>query len=349
MLAHGGHMHRQSLLLRFVLLFALSAAPWIARASGCVSAQPAGTGMEAAKIAAIACRENTLWYSPFIDSNGRLASNTVSEAEGARLGDGATPAWMRVVEYWRGSGLLSRMQQFAGASDCSYVGGGGYSSPQCRAFVIDQPWSAAFVSWVMVQAGLPGFNPSASHFGYAGDAFRGGTSPFRFMDPDRTPAAVGDLLCYVRSNATQLGFAGLSAFLARGGGALNMHCDIVVSVQPGMLSAIGGNVLQGVTMRLVPINRQGLPWNLPRGTGANTSCWPSNPDGCSFNRHDWSVLLKLRPDAELATLPGAALPPSSPMPVPQPSQQCCVNCVVGSGIPRCPNPNAPSLLPQGAR
>jgi hypothetical protein len=169
------------------------------------------------------------------------------------------------------------------------------------------------------------------------------------MDPDRTPAAVGDLLCYVRSNATQLGFAGLSAFLARGGGALNMHCDIVVSVQPGMLSAIGGNVLQGVTMRLVPINRQGLPWNLPRGTGANTSCWPSNPDGCSFNRHDWSVLLKLRPDAELATLPGAALPPSSPMPVPQPSQQCCVNCVVGSGIPRCPNPNAPSLLPQGAR
>jgi hypothetical protein len=119
MLAHGGHMHRQSLLLRFVLLFALSAAPWIARASGCVSAQPAGTGMEAAKIAAIACRENTLWYSPFIDSNGRLASNTVSEAEGARLGDGATPAWMRVVEYWRRSGLLSRMQPFAGAADCN--------------------------------------------------------------------------------------------------------------------------------------------------------------------------------------------------------------------------------------
>ena len=57
--------------------------------------------------------------------------------------------------------------------------------------------------------------------------------------------------------------------------------------------------------------------------------------------------LKLRPDAELATLPGAALPPSSPMVVPQPSQQCCVNCVVGSGIPRCPNPNEPSVLPQG--
>lgn len=340
-------MHRPSLLLRSLMLFALFAAPWIARASGCVSAQPAGTGVEAAKIAAIACRENALWYSPFIDANGRLASNTVSEAEGARLGDGVTPAWMRVVEYWRGSGLLSRMQQFAGASDCNYVGGGGYSSPQCRAFVIDQPWSAAFVSWVMVQAGLPGFDPSASHFGYVDDAFRGGTSPYRFADPDQVPATVGDLLCYVRSNATLLGFNGLSAFLARGGpGALNMHCDIVVSVQSGMLSLVGGNVLQGVTMRLVPVNRNGLPWNLPRGTGSNTTCWPSNPDGCSFNRHDWSVLMKLRPDAELTTLPGAMQVPGAPI-APPPNQQCCVNCVVGSGIPRCPNPNAPSLSPQG--
>lgn len=340
-------MHRHSLLLRSLLLLTLFSAPWMARAAGCVTAQPAGTGMEAAKIAAIACRENALWYSPFIDANGRLASNTVSEAEGARLGDGATPAWMRVVEYWRGSGLLSRMQQFAGASDCNYVGGGGYSSPQCRAFVIDQPWSAAFVSWVMVQAGLPGFDPSASHYGYVGDAFRGGASPFRFADPDREAASVGDLLCYVRSNATQLGFPGLSALLARGGGAQNMHCDIVVSAGQGMLSLVGGNVLQGVTLRMIPVNRSGLPWNLPRGTGANTACWPSNPDGCSFNRHDWSVLMKLRPDAELAMLPPPAVAPMAPMALPQPSQQCCVNCVVGSGIPRCPNPNAPSVLPRG--
>jgi hypothetical protein len=339
-------MRCHSILLRSLLMLALFAAPWMARASGCVSVQPPGTGMEAAKIAAIACRENALWYSPFIDANGRLASNTVSEAEGAYLGDGATPAWVRVVEYWRGSGLLARMQQFAGATDCNYVGGGGYSSPQCRAFVVDEPWSAAFVSWVMVQAGLPGFNPSASHFGYVRDAFRGGTSPYRFMDPDQTPAAVGDLLCYVRSNATQLGFAGLSAFIARGGaGALNMHCDIVVRVQPGMLSMIGGNVLQGATMRLVPINRNGLPWNLPRGTGANTTCWPSNPDGCSFNRHDWAVLLKLRPDAELATLPAPMPIPYSPA-GPPPTRECCVNCVVGSGVPRCPNPDVPSVVPQ---
>ena len=338
-------MHRHSLLLRSILLLALFAAPWLARAAGCVAAQPGGTGMEAAKIATIACRENALWYSPFIDANGRLASTTVSEAEGARLSDGMTPAWMRVVEYWRGSGLLGRMQQFSGASDCSYVGGGGYSSPQCRAFVVDQPWSAAFVSWVMVQAGLPGFNPSASHFGYVEDAFRGGTSPFRFADPDREPASVGDLMCYVRSNATQLGFSGLSAFIARGAGAQNMHCDIVVSVEQGMVSLVGGNVLQGVTMRLVPINRNGLPWNLPRGVGANTACWPSNPDGCSFNRHDWAALLKLRPGSELATLPRPMHAPLSPLPIPQQTQQCCVNCVVGSGVPRCPSQGTAPIQP----
>src|SRR3546814_7788226 len=62
----------------------------------------------AARIAAIACRENALWFSPFIDAQGRLASITVSEAETARLGDGATPAWKRVADYWRGSGLLWR-------------------------------------------------------------------------------------------------------------------------------------------------------------------------------------------------------------------------------------------------
>jgi len=49
-------MHRHSVLLRSILLFALFAAPWLARATGCVSVQPPGTGMEAAKIAAIACR-----------------------------------------------------------------------------------------------------------------------------------------------------------------------------------------------------------------------------------------------------------------------------------------------------
>ena len=116
-------MHRPSPLLRSLMLFALFAAPWIERASGCVSAQPAGTGVEAAKIAAIACRENALWYkSPFIDATGRLASNTVSCRGWRAPRRWRHAGWMRVVEYWRGSGIavahaaIRRLIRFATTS-----------------------------------------------------------------------------------------------------------------------------------------------------------------------------------------------------------------------------------------
>src|SRR3546814_12345854 len=47
-----------------------------------------------------------------------------------------------------------------------------YVSPSCRAFVIDTPWSATFVSWVMRRAQVPGFNGSASHVNYVRAAYR---------------------------------------------------------------------------------------------------------------------------------------------------------------------------------
>ena len=320
-------------------------APELHAAGGCgSSAQGSSHGP---RIAAIACREHALWYSPFIDIDGRLASMTVVEAEATPLTDG-TPAWQRVAGYWRGSGLLQQMASFPGASQCTHAGGG--SSPWCRSFVVDQPWSAAFVSWVLVQARLPGFQPSASHVDYVRAALvRADASAFRLADPDGEPATVGDLLCYVRSEARQFGHAGLREFLGRpGSGALNMHCDIVVAVDraAGRLQLVGGNVLQGVTMRLIPINRRGLPWNLPRGAGRATTCWPANPAGCSFNRRDWAALLKLRPGAEIAGLaPPMPLLPAHGRPAQPSGQRCCVHCVVGSGVPRCPSLRQPPPRP----
>ena len=57
------------------------------------------------------------------------------------------------------------------------------------------------------------------------------------------------------------------------------------------------------------------------------------------------MLLKLRPAAELATLPPPYVPPPSQVLPRAPAQQCCVNCVVGSGIPRCPAGTVPGVLP----
>lgn len=335
----AGLLHR--VLLACALLLPAGAA---FAADPCATPLPTTTNSLPARIAAVACRENALWYRPFIDVNGRLASMSVAEAETSRLSDGATPAWKRVADYWRGSGLLSRMASFPGASECGYASNDSYPSPACRAFLIDRPWSAAFVSYVMTQAGVPGFRPSPSHVDYVRDAdLYPESSPFRLADPDVEKPATGDLLCFVRGASSVNGYAGLRAFLAAAsGGGLAMHCDVVVGANPGgdgRLYAVGGNVLQGVTLRMLNLNRNGMPWPLPRGN--NAGCAPANEAGCNFNRQNWAALLKLRP---LAPLPApSVLPSAAPG-----STHCCVNCVVGAVpvVPRC-KVEQPAFNPPG--
>jgi len=295
----------------------------------------------ATRIAAIACNEHLLWFRPFIDVEGRLASATVHEAEASRLADGASEPWRRVAGYWRESGLLWQMSRFPGAGECVHAGTGGHPSPSCRAFVIDKPWSAAFISYVLKRADLPGFHASASHYDYVAAAYeKPGESPFQYLDPATAKPATGDLLCYVRNNGQVFGYAGFVAALGARGGPYNMHCDIVVAANPGndnKVYLVGGNVQQGVTMRVLPLNRNGNFWSLPQSTGVEGGCSPDNAAACSFNRQDWVALLKLKPSAALARLPRTtpALPPAAPSPAPQ---QCCTACVVGSGVPRCPTP-----------
>ena len=299
----------------------------------------------ATRIAAIACNENLLWYRPFITAEGRVASTTVMEGESSRLADGATEVWRRVAGYWRDSGLLSQMGGFAGASDCGYALDTRSSAP-CRAFIIDVPWSAAFVSYVMKKADVPGFRASASHFDYVRDALlHPDESPFLYLDPANAKAATGDLLCYVRIPGRDYGYAGLVAALDTNSGSLNMHCDIVVAVNPdndGKAYLIGGNVQQGVTMRLVHVNRAGNFWELPQRSGVDPQCSPDSESFCNFNRQDWAVLLKLKPSAALAQIPRQESTPPSPggMPMATPPPACCVNCVLGADppVPRCPNP-----------
>lgn len=303
----------------------------------------------ATRIAAVACSEHMLWYRPFIDAQGRLASVTVAEAENTRLDDGGTPAWLRVASYWRDSGLLPRMAAFDGSNDCTYAGANRYSTVQCRGFVVDQPWSAAFISYVLRRAGLPGFNGSPSHVDYVRDALtRPGESAYEYRDPASTRPATGDMLCYVRSPNRVFGFEGLRQELGSSNGGLPMHCEIFVATNPGgdgLAYLIGGNVQHGVTMRLMPVNRSGLLWSLPRRAQVDPECAPDTASACNFNRQDWAVLLKLKPATVLATL--APPPPFQPASMAPPGPACCVNCVVGAvpPVPRCPNPNAPAVRP----
>lgn len=288
----------------------------------------------ATRIAAIACDEHMRWNRPFIDVDGRMASFTSHEAESRGLEDGGAP-WRRVAYYWQAAGLLGQVAHRAGASDCTYAGQNpSYPGMGCRGFVVDSAWSAAFVTWVMQRAGVPGFRNSASHYDYVRAARTApAASPYRFMEPLATPPAVGDMLCYVRSNRVQ-GHRGLAAIIDGGATGLAMHCDIVAGIDGGKAYLIGGNLLQAVSMRVLNLNANGQWWGLPVRTDGDVQCSPDTVAACNFHRQDWAVLLKLKPQEELARI-GPVTPPRL-LPQPQAAPTCCVNCVVGSGVPRCP-------------
>lgn len=303
--------------------------------------------MVATRIAAIACTENQRWKQPFIDSQGRLASASIYEAENSGLADGTSP-WRRVAYYWQSSGLLGSVAQRPGAMDCNYATGNStYQGMGCRGFVIDTPWSATFISWVAERAGVPGFTSSASHYDYVRAARTNpDRSPYAYAgDPRSVRLATGDLICYVRSSRIY-GAEGLATMIDRGGAAgLPMHCDFVVGTDGGHVYTVGGNVQQAVTLRVLDINANGELWGLPQRGSDGIACTPDLPDGCNFNRQDWAVVLKLKSQDALARI-GPVTPVGF---VPQnlaAAPSCCVNCVVGSGVPRCPAPGVTPIPAQ---
>ena len=291
----------------------------------------------ATRIAAAACEEHQLWYRPFIDHDGRYAGSRVREAETGLLANGQ-PAWLRVVDYWRGSGLLGSASGRPGASDCAYAGMSTYVSPSCRMFVVDTPWSAAFVTWIMRRARVPGFNGSASHVSYVRDAYRDPSgNAFQVANPVSARPQPGDLLCFVRAASRVYGFGGLAGLLSGNEAGLGMHCDIVVATNPDndrTAYLVGGNILDGVTMRLLRLTPGGQFAELPVRSPEAPACSPDVPSACDASRQDWAVLLQLKSQPQLALLP-PAVPMASPT-TSRPQPECCVNCVVGSGIPRCP-------------
>lgn len=272
-----------------------------------------GVGAQATAVVQAACNEHRLWFRPFIDRNGRIASLGVTEAENENLADHGLIAWQRVASYWRESGTLNAMGAITGAESCNAPAGVRYSDNDCRSFLIDNPWSAAFISWVMTRAGMPGFIRSPRHIDYIRAAYSptaAGTGPYRLADPATEKPAPGDLLCFLRNRSSTLSYSGLVAALGSGSaGNWKSHCEVVVGANVGgdrTLYLIGGNVANTVSMRMLGLDRTGL-LELPRTEASpngliEASCSPGREEECNFNRQDWAALLKLS---------GAALAPAS--------------------------------------
>jgi hypothetical protein len=218
-----------------------------------------------AAVVAIALREWRLFGSPVNDGD-RVDPDKPERAEGL---------WQRVGEYWWLG--LSRNAPEAGWTG-KHDGHGRVFPPADDG---DYAWSAAFVSYVMRIAGAAkAFPYAADHALYINAAKRVtlGTERGWLVTAERPEAYApvpGDLICHGRGRAAALRYDDLPTpelFPA--------HCDIVVdTARDGVISVIGGNIDDAVTMRHIPVTADG---KLAR------------PDGVVLDqRQTWMVVLRV--------------------------------------------------------
>ena len=133
--------------------------------------------------------------------------------------------------------------------------------------VVTRPWSAVFISWVMIQAGVPtgAFCGHPSHAAYLETIWknqqRDANAPFVLHHPAEWRPLPGDLVCAARRPTTSAPVSeiALGRFRRPDGNFLASHCDIVVRVDSAkrVLEAIGGNVADSVTMSVFDIDADG--------------------------------------------------------------------------------------------
>jgi len=336
---------------------------WNAVQASCDATAAKPPGELGRRIARTAIDEFTRFGGHEIDSNGRLFRFGLTEAKQGPDGGSSRPArldhlgWWQVMKYWRalfGSDTTDKLE-VRGYQDASAAADDALVAPllrtdaatllraadavpdpavreilreaALRAAVIDTPWSAAFISYVIRQSGVTAaaFQFANAHRVYIYDAFatsaneqagRPDARLYRACPVFATRPRVGDLLCQQREPA--LADAGDQAVRERiraelGGGTAartvrRTHCEVVAAIDAPArkIYSIGGNVNQSVTARKLNLRRDlkfstaqaghcGGPgqWTLPQAA-ADTPHRSRLDGGCSLNDRKWFVLLQLR-------------------------------------------------------
>ena len=158
-----------------------------------------------------------------------------------------------IAGYWavtpEGSWILDRQNEL-------------WSGPDGLAARWNAPWSAAFISWVMCEAGLGStnqFHRAVAHHAYIDQAIRArdGRAPqaaFTAHDTDEVAIAPGDMLCSSRRPI----YRTVAERRRQMGVGARTHCDIVVKIdeERERILAIGGNVRGTVSLKLLPAERE---------------------------------------------------------------------------------------------
>jgi hypothetical protein len=318
-------------------------------------------------IAQTAIDEFALFGGHRIDANGRLFRFGLTEAEQERENSGNGQAslghqgWRQVMKYWRAlyGDVAADKLEARGYRDASTSAQETQRETQAaellrttaarllhaadsesdpaereilreaalRAAIIDTPWSAAFISYVIRQSGVAGdaFQFSNAHRAFIYDAFAASVAEPANVAGDRlyracplatTKPRVGDLICDQREPA--LADASEEAVrerirmeLAGGTDARSVrrtHCEVVAHIDPPArkMYTIGGNVSQSVTARQLNLRKDlkfsatqksncggAGHWTLPQPS-AQPPHSPGLTEKCSLNDKKWFVLLQLR-------------------------------------------------------
>jgi hypothetical protein len=151
-----------------------------------------------------------------------------------------------------------------------------WMGPDGTAVRWNAPWSAAFVSWVMCEAGLGSmdqFQRAIAHYTYIDQAIHardGRTLRSAFVAYDAGEAAItpGDLLCASRRPA----YRTIAERRRQMGVGARSHCDVVVKVDEDRerILVLGGNVRGAVSLKLLPAIRVADKPLRPKNMGADT-------------------------------------------------------------------------------
>lgn len=156
-------------------------------------------------------------------------TNTIVKKGGQEAED---PYWQRVGDYWKAVGF-----------------------PNLTGKDTNEPWSAAFISWVMKEAGMgERFHYSEWHAHYIRDSIMARkqgdkSAPFWGYRINERAPQVGDLVGYARGGGTTYDYQPVT---------YPSHTDIVVEVRPHEIDVIGGNVKDSVSLKTLATDDKGL-------------------------------------------------------------------------------------------